>query len=60
MRIAIIGCGFVADFYMRTINLYPNLELVGVMDRNSDRASKFSTFYSIPTYNTFSVLLYVD
>jgi predicted dehydrogenase len=57
MRIAIIGCGFVADFYMRTINLYPNLELVGVMDRNSDRASKFSTFYSVPIYNTLEELL---
>ncbi|MBW4584530.1 MAG: Gfo/Idh/MocA family oxidoreductase [Aetokthonos hydrillicola CCALA 1050] len=57
MRVAIIGCGFVADFYMRTISLYPNLELVGVMDRNSARASKFSTFYSVPKYNTLQEVL---
>ncbi len=57
MRVAIVGCGFVADFYMRTLHLYPNLELVGVMDRDSDRASKFATFYSVPIYNTLEELL---
>ena len=56
--IAIVGCGFVADYYLKTLPLHPELELVGVMDRQSDRASKFATYHSIPhVYNTLEELL---
>ena len=42
MRIAIVGCGFVADYYLKTLPNHPELKLVGVMDRVSDRATKFA------------------
>lgn len=48
MRIAIIGCGFVADYYMQSLGLYPNLELAGVMDQYPDRSSRFAAYYGIP------------
>jgi len=57
MKIAFVGCGFVADYYINTICNYPNLELVGVMDRNAERASKFSQHYSVPTYPSLEELL---
>ncbi|MGL5083235.1 MAG: Gfo/Idh/MocA family protein [Microcoleaceae cyanobacterium] len=57
MRIAIIGCGFVADFYMKTLANYPELELVGVMDKDVDRASRFSTYHSVPFYGSMKELL---
>jgi len=36
MRVAIVGCGFVADMYIRTLLLHPELELVGACDRDPD------------------------
>ncbi len=45
--IAIVGCGFVADYYLQSLPLHPELKLVGVMDRNSDRSSKFAAYHSI-------------
>ena len=41
MQIAIIGCGFVSDFYMNTIKYYPQLELNSVYDKDKKRLEKF-------------------
>ena len=61
MRIAIVGCGFVADYYLKTLPRHPQLELIGVMDRISDRATKFAAFHSIPqVYPTLEALLADD
>ncbi|MBD3881474.1 Gfo/Idh/MocA family oxidoreductase [Phormidium tenue FACHB-886] len=61
MRIAIVGCGFVADYYLKTLPRHPQLELVGIMDRLSDRATKFAAFHSIPqVYPTLEALLADD
>ena len=38
MRIAMVGCGFVADFYMQSLAIHPNLELVAVTDIDPDAA----------------------
>lgn len=47
MRIAIVGCGFVADYYMQSLPLYPILELAAVMDRDAHRAKEFATFHKL-------------
>ncbi|MBK8941095.1 MAG: Gfo/Idh/MocA family oxidoreductase [Polyangiaceae bacterium] len=57
MRVAIVGCGFVAALYMRTLPVHPELELVGVLDRDSARAKAFSTYYRVPAYRTLEELL---
>jgi len=57
MRIAIVGCGFVADYYVKTLDRHPELELLGVMDRDSERASKFSAYHKVPIYNSLQELL---
>jgi predicted dehydrogenase len=57
MRIAIVGCGFVADYYLKTLSEHPELELVGCMDRDRDRATKFSTHYTIPAHDSLEDLL---
>ena len=38
MRVAVVGCGFVADFYLKTLSAHPQLEVAGVMDQGRDRA----------------------
>ena len=57
MRIAIVGCGFVADYYLRTLPNYPELELAGVVDRDSHRAARFAAFYRLPVYQNLDQLL---
>jgi predicted dehydrogenase len=42
MRIAIVGCGFVADYYLSTLSNHPELELIGVHDLDASRASGFA------------------
>ena len=60
MRIAFVGCGYVADYYLKTLPLHPELEILGVMDRDPHRASRFSTHYSVPAYSSFEELLEDD
>lgn len=61
MRIAIVGCGFVANFYLKTLPSHPELELLGVTDRQGDRATKFAQFYNIPrVYSSVAELLADD
>jgi predicted dehydrogenase len=56
-RIAIVGCGFVADYYLNTLSSHPQLELVGVMDRDPERATHFGNYHSVPVYPTLEELL---
>jgi predicted dehydrogenase len=55
--IAIVGCGFVADFYGETLRLHPDLELVAVHDRDQSRADRFSTLYGGRVYADLDTLL---
>jgi len=57
MNIAIVGCGFVADYYLATLPSYPDLQLIGVTDRDADRASRFAGFHSVPRYGSIDDLL---
>jgi predicted dehydrogenase len=45
MRIAFVGCGYVADFYAKTLPNHPEIELVSVMDRDGARAAKFAAYH---------------
>ena len=42
MKIAVVGCGYVADSYAKTLANYPELELVGAYDRNEGNLESFS------------------
>jgi predicted dehydrogenase len=55
--IAIVGCGFVADFYAATLPLHPELELLGVMDQDDSRAAKFASRHGVKTYPSLKALL---
>ena len=56
MKTAIIGCGFVADFYMSTIKHYSQLDLTKVYDKDKG-LKQFSTFYKISTAKNFDEIL---
>ena len=52
MNLAIIGCGFVADYYLATLPLHPELRVLGLMDVIEERAKLLSGSYGIHRYNT--------
>jgi predicted dehydrogenase len=57
MNIAIIGTGFVADYYMTTLSNYPQLRLLGVFDRSPERLKVFAAHYNMRAYESFETVL---
>jgi predicted dehydrogenase len=57
MKIAIVGTGFVADYYMTTLPNHPSLQLAGVFDRDSERLRQFSDFYGVRAYSGLDEIL---
>ena len=57
MRIAIVGCGYVADFYMNTLVNYPQLDVAAVTDRNPVRLRQFAGHYGVPAVTSLDPVL---
>ncbi|WP_294644283.1 Gfo/Idh/MocA family oxidoreductase [uncultured Aureimonas sp.] len=57
MNIAIVGCGFVADYYMTTLPNHPELRLVGAYDRDPAAARRFADFHKTRIFATLDELL---
>jgi predicted dehydrogenase len=58
MNVAIVGCGFAADYYASTLPNYPDLKLIGVMDRDTQRAAKFADYWKVQlVYPSLQALL---
>lgn len=57
MKIAVIGTGFVADYYMTTLGNHPSLSLAGAWDRNAERLAAFCTFHDVSAYPDLDALL---
>ncbi len=57
MKIALVGTGFVADYYMTTLANHPELTLAGVWDRNATRLAAFRSFHNVPAYPDLDAVL---
>lgn len=57
MRIGLVGCGFVADYYVQTLPLHPELELVAVMDRETERGRRLADRAGVRCHDTLEALL---
>lgn len=57
MKIAIVGCGFVFDIYMRTFAAHPEITVAGVYDRRTERAAAVSRHYGFKAYSSLEELL---
>lgn len=57
MRIAFIGCGYAADYYLKTMVNHPDLELAGVYDRNADRQCEFARCHGVAGYSSMGAVL---
>ena len=60
MNVAIVGCGFVADYYLVTLPLHPELKVLGVMDKVAERADLPSRSYGVPKFQTLEDVLKDD
>lgn len=57
MKIAIVGTGFVADYYMTTLRNHPELVLAGAWDRDAARLKEFCAFHGVSAYPDLETLL---
>jgi predicted dehydrogenase len=57
MNIAVVGCGYVADSYGKTLANYPELQLVGAYDHNEGNVESFSRRWSVKKYISVDQLL---
>lgn len=57
VKIALVGTGFVADYYMTTLANHPSLLLAGAYDIDPSRLSQFCSFYKVPAYPDFDSML---
>jgi predicted dehydrogenase len=55
--IALVGTGFVADYYMTTLANHPTLALAGVFDRSAARLQDFCAFHGVRAFETLDALL---
>ncbi len=60
MRLAILGCGYVANMYRLTLPAHPQLELAGVHDSERSRAEGFGRLTGARVYRSFAELLEDD
>ena len=52
MRVAVIGCGYVADYYIRNMAKHPDFEVTGVYDEDEARRDCFAKHFSLAAYPT--------
>lgn len=57
MNIAIIGCGFVADYYMTSLAQHPSLTVVAAMDIVPAHADRFHAHWKVPVFYDAASLL---
>jgi len=53
-KIAFVGAGFVADYYMTTLANYPEVEIAGVWDHDASRLAQFCSFHGTQAYGSLA------
>lgn len=56
-RVALVGAGFVADFYVRSLSTFFEMRIVGVFDINAARLKSFCSHWGLPAAESLEALL---
>lgn len=56
-RVAFVGCGFVADYYVATMPNHERVEVAGAFDRDAATAERFTTHHRLRRYRSLDELL---
>ncbi|MBS0123382.1 Gfo/Idh/MocA family protein [Thetidibacter halocola] len=59
-RVCLLGCGFVADLYMRSLKVMPGIVVAGVFDTDAARLAAFCTHWNVPAKPSLEALLEED
>ncbi len=54
--VAIVGCGFVADLYMRSLETFPDIRVSCVFDRSEERLEAFSKHWKVDAASDLEAL----
>ncbi len=57
LRVAVIGVGHLGEYHVQKYKAIPNVELVGVVDANADRADEIAGRYEIAAYSNHEKIL---
>jgi predicted dehydrogenase len=57
MKVALVGCGFVADLYLLTLARYPSLQVAGAFDRDPQRLRECAAFHGVRACTSLDELL---
>jgi predicted dehydrogenase len=57
MKVAIIGCGYVADYYMQCVKSHPGLEVTAALDVVHEHADRFRAHWGVPVFYNSNDLL---
>jgi predicted dehydrogenase len=57
MKIGIVGAGFVCDYYLSTLPMHPELQVVGITDQLPERSDKVGRHYGVPRFPSVESLL---
>ncbi|MEE4384562.1 MAG: Gfo/Idh/MocA family oxidoreductase [Pseudomonadales bacterium] len=55
-RIGVVGTGFVADLYMRSLATMPELEVVAAHDRSSAARERFASHWRVPVVDSLEAV----
>ena len=55
--VAIVGTGFVADLYLRSKQLHPEVTVIGAYDLRADRLQAFCDHWDVPRYDSLDALI---
>ena len=56
-KVAIVGTGFVADLYMRSLKTFPSITVIKAFDIDSKRLSEFCRYWRVPAAASLADLL---
>lgn len=56
-KLWIVGTGFVADLYLRSLQSFPQIRIGGVFDRDPARLRAFAGFWRLPACDSLATLL---
>lgn len=59
-NISIIGTGFVADLYMRSLQTFPEIKILKVFDEDNIRLKAFSDFWKVPAAGSIEEIVVTD
>lgn len=55
--VLLLGCGFVADLYARSLQTFPGIRVAGVFDIDAARLARFCAHWGYPACHSFEALL---